>query len=256
MGCGIVLKKAELVSHNCVKSLRRAVENVTEELQRCERINTRLRSEFNCLRNDNTLIRESLNNLQSDVKRLLDDRQTTGIAHISQSTSSSAATLSSTSKSSRVVPNPYVLITPLQSSPSIISDEPSSSTLITGSSRLANEEPAYKRRTTTIRVASPLHTIRPIASTHTINQTVPMSTFSSAYSPTESMMNRSPSPRFITGGTSLSPTIETISQESDSNTAITFSHSYNYITLDAEPDFEDNEETGLTWFQSNKSLSK
>lgn len=268
-GCGIVVKKVELPNHSCIKALRRALDNSNEEQQRLDRIITRFRSEVSSLKNENIYLRETNNALEDKVNRLedrvgrLEDRQNAGIAIISQPSSSSASNLSSTSmasKSSRVVPNPYVLITPLQSSSPIVSDEPSSSTLITGSGRLANEEPAFKRRTTTIRVASPLHSVCPFVSTpsassisqsisqsitHSNNQTTSMSTFSTApYSPAETMVTRSPSPRF------LSTTVETIPQENDSNTAITvsdsFAHSYNYIALDAEPDFEDNEETGLS----------
>ncbi|CAG2119319.1 unnamed protein product, partial [Medioppia subpectinata] len=115
-GCGLTLKKRELESHNCVKALRQRVDTLVEENMKYERSVTSVRFELNSLRNENKKTNELVNSLQNDVKRLLADRQ------MSVSTDSNASAVPQSSlgvkseKNSRMVPNPYVLITPLQSS--------------------------------------------------------------------------------------------------------------------------------------------
>ncbi|CAG2115932.1 unnamed protein product, partial [Medioppia subpectinata] len=147
-------------------------------------------------------------------------------------------------KNSRMVPNPYVLITPLQSSLGT-TDEPSSSTLITSANRFNNEEPPYKRRTA-IRLATPLSTSGSMTTTIS-------STLMRSYSPTYSNANddtffrRTPSPMYaMPNVTTISLSSETVSQDEESTTAVTLSESPNtsyFHTLDPNSSFADTEET-------------
>ena len=240
-GCGLVLKKADLQNHNCVKSLRKFM---SEENQRYEQNLTKIRFDFNSLRNENKYFRSLVNNLQNDVKRLSNEKQLTVISSgpsMSQTSSATVSSISGFHKSCERRPNPFVLITPLQSSMSSM-DEPSSSTLITGANtRHRNEEPPFKRRTTTIRVSTP--------SPHCPTMSSNLSRFQYSNHRTEEIVvSRSPSPsrgRFITSATTLSISNDSNS-EADSNAInVSESLSHNYISLD-DPDLEENTETGLT----------
>ena len=243
-GCGLILRKADLQTHNCIKSLRKYI---SEENQKCEQSLGKLRYDLTTLRNENKYFKGLLINLQNDVKRLTNEKQLTVISggpSMSQTSTATVSSISSLHKSSERsgrVPNPFVLITPLQSSRMSSMDEPSSSTstqwITSANTRLRNEEPAYKRRTTTIRVAATPPPYRPTISSN-------ISHFSHYSQPHEEIVvSRSPSPRFISSATTLSISNESNSEDNDSS-AVTASEplSHSYINLD---ELEDNTETGL-----------
>ena len=249
-GCGLVIKKADLQNHNCVKSLRKFI---SEENQRNDQNLSKIRYELNGLRNDNKSLKTLVNTLQNEVKRMTSEKQLTVISsapslssrtsHTQASSESISGTEKMSERSTRVPPNPFVLITPLQSSSALSSmDEPSSSTFVsTPNIRLPNEEPAFKRRTTTttIRVATPSSQI-PMASTS-------LSHFPYRSSRSEEIViSRSPSPRFISSATTLTLSNDSNSEDNDLNANVSESLSHNYINLD-DPELEDNTETGQSF---------
>jgi len=260
-GCGLIIKKADLESHNCVQALRQRVNNLIEDNMKCERTVSEVRHDLTSLRNDNKRINNLLDCLQKDVNRLLVDKQSsvstecegTSVPQTSLSTTSLSAAGKYNERNTRLVPNPYVLITPLHQSLGS-SDEPSSSTFIGSANRLTGDEPPYKRRTT-LRMATPSPSSRPLSTTISSSlmhsYSPPSATYSSAHEDSFISTPPSASPRFISNVTTISPSTDSLSPDEEATTAVTLSdnlnESYNYISLDVDQesgtDHEDDSET-------------
>jgi hypothetical protein len=214
-----------------------------------------VRYDINVLRNENKGLNELVNNLRNDIKQVKQlvgievplISQTTAVSCITSAKTISTSKATSTSiktfeRDSHVVPpNPFVLITPLRPSLEarlrssdnylIGSDEPSSSTSIPQSNgRLNNEEPAFKRRATTIR---PIPTLR---------QTSSLLPLLRPYSPEFS----SDSTRSMPNVPTLSPiqvSNDSSSEDNESVTAVTISnHSHcfhNFVSNDQQLENDD-----------------
>ncbi len=264
-GCGLVIKKADINNHNCVKDLRKTVKGFIEENLKYDQLLTSVRHDINVLRNENKGLNDLVNNLRNDIKQIKQlvgievplISQTTAVSCITSAQTISTSKATSTSikapeRDSHVVPpNPFVLITPLRPSLEarlrssdnylIGSDEPSSSTSIPQSNcRLNNEEPAFKRRATAIR---PIPTLRQM--------------------PSSLRLLRPYSPEFSSDSTRSMPNVPTLSpiqvsndsssEDNESVTAVTISN--DDIHSDPFPNFitlENDDQNGkeFSFFQS------